>query len=174
MVLPFLPNKLNASDDPWIVFDYELQMYFETRNLSKYFSAKSPLDVINTINKNAVVESLILHTRIMTDILVSKGLQNDDIVLKDLLPDWCNSEIGMTLITKLDNAYGKANKKDSPCWVINKMLAHPTRWRTDRFEYGSSLRQIEPLIFEILSEIETIINRPTLSYYITAIKSKNS
>jgi hypothetical protein len=69
MVLPFLPNQRNAEDDPWIVFDYEIQMYFETRNLSRHLKTKDPKDIINIITKNAAVESQLLHTRIMTDIL---------------------------------------------------------------------------------------------------------
>jgi hypothetical protein len=172
MVLPFSPDKRNADDDPWIVFDYEIQMYFETRNLLRHLSTKDPNDVINRITKNATVESLLLHTRIMTDILISKSSENDDITLRDLLSEWCNSENGRTLIEKLKNAYGKRNEKDSPCWIINKMLAHPTRWRTDRFDYGKTMRQIEPLIFDILSEIERVTHRPILVYYIISIKSK--
>jgi len=171
MVAPFLPNKRNAKDDPWIVFDYETQMYFETRNLLQHLSTKDPKNIINRIAKNATVESQLLHTRIMTDILISKGSEDDDITLKDSLPEWCNSENGKTLIEKLKNTYGKRNEKDSPCWIINKMLAHPTRWRTDRFDYGKPMRQIEPLIFEILSEIGKITLRPMLTYYMTSSKN---
>ena len=90
-------------------------MYFETRKLLRHLSIKSPNDVINGITKNATVESLLLHTRIMTDILISKGSENDDITLRALLPEWCNSENGKILIEKLRNAYGKRNEKDSPC-----------------------------------------------------------
>jgi hypothetical protein len=157
MVAPFLPNKGSAKDDPWIVFDYEIQMYFETRNLSRHLKTKDPRDIINIIIKNAAVESQLLHTRIVTDILISKSSEDDDITLKELLPEWYNLQNGKALIEKLKNTYGKRNEKDSPCWVINKMLAHPTRWRTDRFDYGKSMRQIEPLIFEILSEIGKIL-----------------
>jgi len=164
MVLPFLPNKRNADDDPWIVFDYEIQMYFETRNLLRHLSLNKPNDVINTITKNATVESLLLHTRIVTDILISKGSEKDDIVLKNLLPEWCNSESGKTLIDKLKAAYGKRDEDNSPCWIINKMLAHPTRWRTDRFDYSKPLNKIEPLIFDVLSGIEQVTHRPKLIY----------
>lgn len=170
MVAPFLPDKRNAKDDPWIVFDYETQMYFETRNLLRHLSTKDPNNIINKITKNATVESQLLHTLIMTDILISKNSGNDDITLKELLPEWCSSENGKILIEKLNNTYGKRNEKDSPCWIINKMLAHPTRWRTDRFDYGKSLKQIEPLIFDTLSEIEKNTHRPMLTYYITSSK----
>jgi len=172
MVLPFLPNITNASDDPWIAFDYELQMYFETRNLLKHLSQNNPADVVNKITKNTVLESLIFHTRIMTDILISKGSRVDDIKLNDLLSEWCSSETGAMLIEKLKQAYGEQNKENSPCWVINKMFAHPTKWRTDRFNYSPSLYAIEPIIFDVLSEMEKVINRPILSYYITALKSR--
>lgn len=171
MVLPFSPDDINASDNPWIVFDYEIQMYFETRNLLKHLKIKDSKDVINLIIKNATVESQLLHTRIMTDILISKSSrEDDDITLNFLLPEWCNSTNGKSLIEKLRNVYGKQNEKDSPCWILNKMLAHPTRWRTDRFDYGKPMRQIEPVIFEILSEIEKIANRPVLTYYVNSSK----
>ncbi|HXQ38578.1 MAG TPA: hypothetical protein VN843_31545 [Anaerolineales bacterium] len=171
-MLPFLPDKHNAVDDPWIVFDYEIQMYFETRNLLRHSRTKHPNDVINQITKNATVESMLLHTRIMINILTSKGSENDDITLRGLLPEWYSSENGRTLIGKLKNAYGKRNEKDSPCWVINKMLAHPTRWRTDRFDYSKSMRQIEPLISELLFEMGKITHRPILAYYLTSTKSR--
>lgn len=171
MVIPFLPNKSSANDDPCIVFDYEIQMYFETRNLLKHLSAKKTNDVINMITKNATVESLLLHTRIVSDILISKGSEKDDIVLKALLPEWCDSKEGKVLIERLKTTYGKRDEKDSPCWVINKMLAHPTRWRKDRFDYSKFMKQIEPLIFNLLSEIEKVTHRAILTYYITSMKS---
>jgi len=154
------------------VFDYEIQMYFETRNLLKHLVIRNPNDIVNIITKNATVESQLLHTRIMTDILISKSSrEDDDITLKILLPDWCNSENGKSLIEKLKITYGKQNEKDSPCWILNKMLAHPTRWRTDQFDYGKPMKQIEPIIFQILSEVEKIANRPVLTYYIKSSKS---
>jgi hypothetical protein len=170
MVLPFLPNERNASDNPWIVFDYEIQMYFETRNLIKHLASKRPSDVVNRINQNAVIESMILHSRIITDILISNGNQDDDILLKDLLPEWCGSEVGKNLIANLANVYGKSNKEGDPRWVINKMMAHPTKWRTDRFNYSLSLRQIEPAIIEVLLGIEIVTHRPILSYYLQVVK----
>ncbi len=166
MVLPFLSDKRNADDDPWIVFDYEIQMYFETRNLLRHLNTKDPNNIINRITKNVTVESLLLHTRIVTDILISKSIEGDDITLMGLLPEWCNSETGKPLIENLKNIYGKRNEKDSPCWIINKMLAHPTQWRTDRFDYSKPMKQIEPVIFNFLSEIEKITSRPILVYYI--------
>lgn len=172
MVIPSLSNQKNASDDSWIVFDYELQMYFETRNLLKHLRTQNNNDIKNIIIKNATVESMLLHTRIMTDILISKGKSkdNDDITLKGLLPNWCESGIGEKLIKELKNAYGNQNDINSPCWIINKMLAHPTKWRSDNFDYSVYLKQIEPAIHNLLSEIEKVIQRPILTYYVVSMK----
>lgn len=170
MVVLSSPDNRNASDDPWIVFDYEIQMYFETRNLLRHLKNKDANNLINLITKNATVESELLHTRIMIEILISQGSENDDITLKDLMPKWYSTENAKLLIGKLKNIYGKRDEKDSPRWILNKMLAHPTKWRTDRFDYGQVMRKIEPVVFEILSEIEKFAGRPVLTYYITSSK----
>jgi hypothetical protein len=169
VVLSSLDNR-NTSDDPWIVFGYEIQMYFETRNLLKYLKNKDPNNLINLITRNATVESELLHTRIMIEILISQGSETDDITLKDLMPEWHSTENAKLLTGKLKDIYGKRNEKDSPRWILNKMLAHPTKWRTDRFDYGQVMRKIEPVVIEILSEIEKIAERPVLTYYITSTK----
>ena len=156
-------NKSNK--DLWQVIDYEVQMYFETR--STYDSLKTvPKDVKAKVVDNALVESMVLHTRIMVDMLISKGHGSDDIKLRDLVPDWCESENGKHLIDKLESVYGRSDVEDSPCWIFNKMLAHPTTWRADSYNYYSALKQIEPHVLDILKAIAKVKSTSMLDYYL--------
>jgi hypothetical protein len=77
----------------WDVVDYEVQMYFETRSIYESLKSSSKDKVAKVID-NALIESMVLHTRIVVDLLISKGRGNDDIRLKDLMPEWCESETG--------------------------------------------------------------------------------
>ena len=147
-------------NDPWSVIHYEVTMYWGTRKAIDIVSKLPDGDVI----RNAVVESLILHTRILTDILLSKGKSSDDILLKNIMPDWVMRD-GHDMLQQSRNAYGKTNIPNSPCWVINKMLAHPTILRTNNFDYSVTLNKIEPIIFKILHALSTITRRPRLFPY---------
>ena len=111
------------------MFGYELEMYFETRRLVKYLSARrDSRDVANLIIRNAVMESQTLHTRIMAEILFSKTSHpKDDISLAGLSAEFSESAIGKKLVYDLKYSYGASGERNTPCWVINKMLVHPTR-----------------------------------------------
>ena len=152
-------------EELWGVIDYEVQMYFETR--STYESLKSfPKDLMAKVIDNALVESMVLHTRIMIDLLISKGRGNDDIKLKDLIPEWCESEMGKPLINELESIYGKADIENSPCWIFNKKLAHPTKWRTGSNDYYPALKKVGPHVLAILREILKIKSTPILTHYL--------
>jgi hypothetical protein len=156
----------NSSTELWKVLDYEVYMYFETRDTAKSLRG-DPQDIKVATIKNALTESMVLHTRIMVEILISKDYGKDDIKLRDLLPDWCNSQDGKFLIDQLKTAYGKPNETNSPCWVFNKMLAHPTQQRADSYDYKPTLTQIESHVLNILKEIIKVKSTNTLSYYLT-------
>src|SRR3989304_2883589 len=72
--------KMNASDspnDPWVVFDYEVDMF---RNLYQLLATGNPqYQGLSHYIKNAIVESAVLHTRILVGILLSRGPEPDDI-----------------------------------------------------------------------------------------------
>jgi len=165
--LPFATR--HASEDPWVVFDFEVEMYFETTRAFTW--VKEQLRAPNAppvflILRNTVTESIVLHTRVLVDILISKIKDQDDISLNKLSPEWCESPKGKELIKNLSMAYGNAQSVDSPCWVINKMLAHPTNHRANYFDYGSYLNKINGPIFQILLELCTVTNRDILRYYL--------
>jgi hypothetical protein len=149
----------------WSVIDYEVQMYFETRSIFESLKSSSK-DLNAKIIDNALIESMVLHTRIMVDLLISKGRGNDDIKLKDLRPEWCESNKGRLLIDRLGSVYGNADIENIPCWIFNKMLAHPTKWRTVSYDYYPALKKVGPHVLTILQEIINIEDTPMLAHYL--------
>jgi hypothetical protein len=132
-------------DQCWVVYDYEVNMYMQMSALCmngcrSHFSL--PI-------QNALAESLLLHLRIVVDMLLSKGSDDDDLTLTDLLPGFTSQHIG-----KLKSAYGTRSIKDSPCWTLNKMLAHATVGRADKYDYTRILQPLMPIIASLLLEIE--------------------
>jgi hypothetical protein len=135
-----------ASNDPWVVFDYEADMFFAMCDLlsnSNQTFAAFPHQV-----RNAVVESALLHTRQLADILLSRGSRTDDINLNSLIPNPLPARLA-----ELGHLYGSQNTPYHPCWTINKMLAHPTTQRTASYDYTSLLSGIAPVIAEIVQEV---------------------
>jgi hypothetical protein len=142
-----------AIKEKWDIVAYEAKMFFE---LCVVLSdpATTPK---NEVVKNAVVESVCLHTRILIDFLISKkstpkkgdDIQRDDIRLDDLLPGFTPPSLD-----KLLAAYGGARTEQSPCWILNKMIAHPTTKRGTRYDYTRVIGQLYPLIEKVWQEIK--------------------
>lgn len=131
------------SDDPWVVFDYEVSMFralAEALDRQDSFNGRWEL-------QNACVESLLLHIRILSDLLLGPG-QLDDITLDDLLPS-----AGLQGLAALRCSYGDARDANSVRWTLNKMLAHPTRARSGSFDYSDVLRRIIPPLEAVIDEV---------------------
>jgi hypothetical protein len=132
--------------DPWDIVAYEAQMLFGLCGLLGDEAFKPGNNLVN----NAVVESSCLHTRILVDILLSKDSgKGDDIRLDQLVPGFRHSSVD-----QLRAAYGDARTERSPCWVLNKMIAHPTLKRGASYDYTSIIRQLLPLIEAVWQEVE--------------------
>ncbi len=99
---------------------------------------------------NAIVESMLLHLRILVEILLSRGFDpdGDNIKLAELLPAFKSP-----LIEELGNRYGKRGSLGTPCWTLNKMLAHPSRLRSDSYHYDPVLKVMLPALLPLLDEI---------------------
>jgi hypothetical protein len=168
MEIDFPPSRRYAQDDPWVVFDYEVEMYFETQKaalwVNKRLEEESVQREMLTLRNN-VAESMVLHTRILIDILISKKIGDDDIGLSDLLPDWCQTANANQLINNLKHADGTTKQPNSPCCIINKMLAHPTSQRSNMYDWGLVINKVSKEIFEILVELRKITNRFVLVQY---------
>ncbi len=137
-------NTLNAGQESsWVVYDYEVDMFNQTWGMcSTGARNRFPHPI-----PNAISESLLLHLRILVEIFLSSD-EPDDIKLTDLLPKFRSP-----LIEELRSKYGKGRTVGSPCWTLNKMLAHPTQLRSDSYNYDQVLKVVLPLILPLLDEI---------------------
>src|SRR5579859_194421 len=128
----------------WEVYDYEVGMFTQMLRIGTTVECqKFPQPI-----QNAIVESMLLHLRILVDILLSRGSGNDDIDLTDLLPGFKSS-----LVVRLKTAYGDSKMVGSPCWHLNKRLAHPTQIRSSSYNYDHVLNALVPLVTQLLGEI---------------------
>lgn len=109
--------------------------------------------------KNAITESMVLHVRQLCEIFLSSSKENDNIKLEDIVPKHPQSEPLITLIAELRSTYGSRRKEESPCWVFNKMLVHPTTERLDRYNYEPALNCVRPILKKIIDHIESRVGR---------------
>lgn len=132
-------------DTQWEVFYYEVEMFKATCGLSRNdFQAWFSRHV-----NNAIAESFLLHTRILMDILMSKESKyKNDIRLKELLPNFTP-----TRLQELLDLYGDTNTEGTPCWTINKYLAHPTKLRTDNHDYTDIIEGLRPVLQQCVDEV---------------------
>lgn len=138
------------ANDPWVVFDYEVDMLNNMCALLRQGNAQ--YSSLSHHLRNAVVESAVLHARNLADILLSRSDPvrfPDDIRLMDLAPTFTSPAIA-----QLQAAYGTTNSTGSTCWAFNKKLAHSTTHRNDSYDYAPHLNAVVPLIFQLVSEIE--------------------
>ena len=139
-----IPNS--TSTDPWEVVAYEARTLFDLRGVLGDEAYKHYTKAV----QNATVESACLHTRILVDILLSKNSgKGDDIRLNQLLPGFSHVSVD-----QLGTAYGNSKTEASPCWTLNKMIAHPTLRRGTSYDYSDVLKKLLPLIEAVLQEIQ--------------------
>jgi hypothetical protein len=153
-----MDERTSLSEDAWKAFEYEVWMFYETRT---HLSLSS----VDPIVHNALVESSLLHTRILVGALLSRGEEPDNVDLNRLLSGSPASD-GLTgALATLDSAYGTRHKEDSPCWILNKRLAHLTNVRGDSFDYRQVFTALDPLVLAALREVALVAKRPLLSQY---------
>src|SRR5579872_1069885 len=129
----------------WEVYDFELSMFSQMLHFGTTEECKEfPPPV-----QNAIVESMLLHLRILVDILFSRGSGKDDINVTDLLPGFKSS-----LVVQLRIAYGDGKTVGCPCWHLNKRLAHPTQIRSSSYNYSHVLNALVPLVMPLFAEID--------------------
>jgi hypothetical protein len=133
----------------WKVLNYEVQMFLGIDHIRKNLqSGNGP----NTqLIRNALVESSLLHIRILVDIFLSRGNRPDDIHLEHLGFDPNSLQPALAeRIRALAAAYGVADDKNGNCWTINKRLAHPTTHRTEKYDYSKVFAALDKPLREII------------------------
>jgi hypothetical protein len=139
-------SATSTGTDPWDIVAYEARMLFDLCRLLGCQEFKPDSNIVN----NAVVESACLHARILVDILLSKDSgKGDDIRLSQLLPGYRHPSV-----EQLRGVYGDGKTERSPCWILNKMIAHPTLKRGTSYDYTSVLKQLLPLIDMVWQAME--------------------
>lgn len=156
---------------PWNVFDYESYMYLYTYVFVNNFAFESD-NIEKQAIKNSYVESLMLHTRILSEILITKQeYDSDDINVDRIIPPEKQSNHLEKLLLELNTAYGKSNEVGSPRWTLNKMLAHATLLRGSFYNYDHILEILHPLLLKIIEEIFALTNdhkiKQYLDFYVT-------
>jgi len=152
---PESSSEINAK--VWRILDYEVQMFLGIDYVRSHLQVKGNAQLI----KNALVESSLLHVRILADIFLSRGKQADDIDLEQL--GFSTDSIEPILVEKVNAlavAYGKANDPTSNCWILNKMLAHPTKYRTEGYDYSKLFAVLDEPLRAIIEYIYDCAKRP--------------
>lgn len=150
---------MKAVADKWQMMEYEVKMFYATSN---HFFTGSKYFRLPFVLRNALEESAVLHTRILCDILLSRKMDKDDIILEDLLTGWpCDPRYATIkpIRGKLETLYGNRKNPASPCWEFNKRLMHATSHRGSEYDYRNSLDSIYPLIHGMIRQIETLTKR---------------
>lgn len=153
--------SLNSTDSGkakvWRILDYEVQMFLGISHIRTHLKVEG--DNAQLL-RNALVESSLLHIRILTDIFLSRGNQPDDINLRLLGFDPNLTEpILAEKLQALNSVYGKAKNQDSKCWIINKRLAHPTTHRTEGYDYSDLFASMDQPLREIIEHIYATVKR---------------
>lgn len=143
------PPVANQSPANWDIYDYEVWMYFQTRKLLLEHKGSSVQD---RVLRNALVESAILHTRILVEILIDK-FKLDDVTLSKYVPNWKKMEELQKAVNELKEVYGHSFNQSSPCGTINKMLAHPSGLRGASFDYSGTLSKLDPVVVKVIKLI---------------------
>jgi hypothetical protein len=142
--------------DPWLIVSYEVRMLAATCEIVLDGNA---LGQHRKVIANALEESAVLHTRILCEVFLSRGLEPDDIALGNLFPDY-RSDAKYAMLTQLVDAlrvkYGNAVRQGTPCWVFNKMMAHPTSRRGISYDYTEILRKLVPSLWRVIREVERL------------------
>lgn len=153
----FLPTNQTIDNRPWFIIAYEVWMYFGAR--SKMTGSTIDDDVL----KNAIVESAIVHARILCDIFLSKKTQwGGGISLKELLRDDWKSDRLKDLTSKvrdLRQAYGNHKTAGSPNKVFHQKALHADQDRYPTFQgydYSAQFKALDPAIRGVVDALQAI------------------
>jgi hypothetical protein len=145
----------------WGVIEYEVSTFRGLPELGEVVITSPNPKRSWWLLKNSIVEARALHTRNLCDFCTTRNAR--DITASDLFDNYDADSTFDTLkglLQRLDQQYGKANDPSSARRAFNKNLAHPTKERSDRFDYGPFFNRVDPVLKEIIAELETLRGRP--------------
>ena len=125
----------------WRVFQYEVEMFREGRAHIQDWPDSS-------WQKNAVVESYLLHIRNLCELFdVNKRRDPDDVLPTHLFTDWDTQRCARAKqrVTELLALYGSRSNPGHLRYALNKRLAHMTLQRGEAIGYDYS-KMLVPLI----------------------------
>lgn len=131
----------------WAIFDYERSMGTGIQ----LFLRPDMHPMLPEPLRNAAVESLILHTRSLVDILVSKNRQEGELTLNHLLPDFESPHLH-----QLRQVYGDVSTPGSPCRKFNDLLMHASRPGMLLEDYLPALKAVWGHIEALVKEIDAV------------------
>lgn len=158
-------NSTDSRKNPWVVFNYEVFMLIYTLYLKKISEQKTQTNIDRALNF-ALVESRLLHMRILVDIFLSKSKSEDDISIDEIINPCIQTEYFKNLIKNLNSAYGSRKIEYSPCWTLNKMLVHPSNLRDEAYDYKVVFDKIFPIIYDLLKEVYSISQNEELKMHL--------
>jgi hypothetical protein len=153
-------DPINTTNEKvWRILDYKVQMFLGIDYVRSHLRIEGVNDA--RLIRNALVESSLLHIRILTDIFLSRGKRPDDINLEQLGFDIDSIEqIFAEKISALLTAYGDPSDQTSNCWIVNKRLAHPTTYRTEGYDYSELFNSMDMPLKVIIESIYGYAKRP--------------
>ena len=143
----------------WLTaIDYEVEMYFATREMSK--------EPCERHRRNTITVSEVIHTRNLCNLCIST--KDNDVKLVDILgedPETSGNYPALAkLISDLRDAYGRFDKDvGTPRWSFNKRVAHITKDRAPNaadYDHRPELDAVRPILNKIISQIEAVIEHP--------------
>lgn len=145
-----------TEDESWAAVEYEYMMYFRSK-------ARKGECLKDLVFHNAMVESQLVHARILADFLTTEQknpVQKDDVTLGDLLPalrDELNSDIGSFAVQ-----YGTHRAEGTPCWQVNKLIVHLTHHRAGLGQHEDLFELLERILEPVLRKVAEKSQRPVL------------
>jgi hypothetical protein len=139
---------------PLETVEYEVGMFFGTLEILR----DRPEVLRELVLKNAVVEDAVLHARSLCGVFLDEP-RDDDIGLSTLFSDLRTNPLYTKLngsVSRLRMIYGDSKTPGSHRHSFNKMVMHSTELRGAYGLYDKPLSDLEPVIREIVSEIESL------------------
>ena len=148
--------KDSEKDNPWIVLDYEVLMFLGTSHVRENLQGGNGPNT--QIIRNSLVESSLLHIRILADIFLDRCKYSDDIGRNKLNINFEEGKLSEK-IKVLADKYGNSRDENSNCWIINKRLAHPTIHRSDSYNYAKVFNSLETPLKDLIKCVYALKNR---------------